>query len=220
MKWKFPWSFACLRHRRLLADTCEGCATRIARGSARPLQPLSPGQVPDPLRCRNARPGEIDSTAGRRDGLTNDVSRGVVATLLTRMDGFEPADNVLVIAATNRPDAIDPALRRPGRFDLEIPFDLPDERGREEILRAASRKQDDGDRLPHSAIAEKTDQWTPAELAGVWHAAARIAVKNGGEVDDEDYFVAYEQIEAQRRRKIEEQRRQRMAPAPPGAQAT
>lgn len=145
---------------------------------------------------------EIDSIAGHRDALTNDVSRGVVATLLTRMDGFEPTDNVLVIAATNRPDAIDPALMRPGRFDHEIAFDLPGERDREEILRAAARKQGGSDSLPHDAIAKKTDSWTPAELAGIWHAAARIAVKDGtGEVDEEYYFIAYEQAAAQRRRK-------------------
>lgn len=146
---------------------------------------------------------EVDSIAGRRDALTNDVSRNVVTQLLTCMDGFKPADNILVIAATNRPDAMDPAFRRPGRFDLEIPFDgLPGERDRKEILRAAARKQDGSDSLPHGAIAKKTDSWTPAELAGIWHAAARIAVKNGtGEVDEEDYLIAYEQAAAQRRRK-------------------
>lgn len=118
------------------------------------------------------------------------------------MDGFEPTNNVLVVAATNRPDSLDPALRRPGRFDLEIPFDLPGERDREEILRAAARKQDGSDSLPHGVIAKKTDSWTPAELAGIWHAAVRIAIREGrGEVDDEDYLIGYEQVAAQRRRK-------------------
>jgi transitional endoplasmic reticulum ATPase len=155
---------------------------------------------------------EIDSIAGRRDVLTNDVSRSVVAQLLTHMDGFEPADNVLVIAATNRPEAMDPALRRPGRFDLEIPFGLPDEQEREEILRAAARKQDGSDSLPHGVIANKTDSWTPAELAGVWHAAARIAFREGSEeVDEEDYLIGYEQVADQRTLKTSPQ---------PGVQAT
>jgi transitional endoplasmic reticulum ATPase len=145
---------------------------------------------------------EIDSIAGRRDALNHDFSRSVVAQLLTLMDGFKPTTNVLVIAATNRPDAIDPALRRPGRFDLEIPFDLPNERDREEILRAAARKQDSSDSLPHAMIAKRTDSWTPAELAGIWHAAVRIASREGrGEVDEEDYLIGYEQVEAQRRQK-------------------
>jgi transitional endoplasmic reticulum ATPase len=119
------------------------------------------------------------------------------------MDGFKPTTNVLVIAATNRPDVMDPALRRPGRFDLEIPFDLPEERDREEILRAAARKQDGSGSLPHGMIAKKTDSWRPAELAGIWHAAVRIAFREGrGEVDEEDYRIGHEQVAAQRRRKM------------------
>ena len=161
---------------------------------------------------------EVDSIAGRRDILTNDASLEVVSQLLTLMDGLDTTDNVLVIGATNRPQALDPAFRRPGRFDMELPFDLPDVQDREEILRATARKQNGSDSLPHGEIARNTDSWTPAELAGVWDAAARIAVKNGGEVDDEDYFVAYEQIAASRQRKIEEQMRQGMAP--PGPRAT
>jgi transitional endoplasmic reticulum ATPase len=146
---------------------------------------------------------EIDSIAGRRDALTHDFSRSVVAQLLTLMDGFKPTTNVLVIAATNRQDVMDPALRRPGRFDLEIPFDLPEERDREEILRAAARKQDGSGSLPHGMIAKKTDSWTPAELAGIWHAAVRIAFREGrGEVDEEDYRIGHEQVAAQRRRKM------------------
>ena len=145
---------------------------------------------------------EIDSIAGRRDVLTNDASLEVVSQLLTLMDGFETTDNVLVIAATNRPQALDPAFRRPGRFDIEIPFDLPNEKDREKILRAAARKQEGSDSFPHGFIANKTDSWTPAELAGIWSSAARIAVKEGSAtVDEEDYLIGYEQAEAQRHRK-------------------
>lgn len=145
---------------------------------------------------------EIDSIAGRRDVLTNDASLEVVSQLLTLMDGFETTDNILVIAATNRPQALDPAFRRPGRFDIEIPFDLPNEKDREKILRAAARKQEGSDSFPHGFIAKKTDSWTPAELAGIWSSAARIAVMEGSAtVDEEDYLIGYEQAEAQRQRK-------------------
>lgn len=145
---------------------------------------------------------EIDSIAGSRDTLTHDFSRSVVTQLLTLMDGFEPVTNVLVIGATNRPDALDPALRRPGRFDLEIEFAPPDEDDREEILRSVARKQGGSDSLPHSLIAKRTAFWMPAELAGIWHTAARVAFADGrGEVDAEDYLIGYEQSAAQRRRK-------------------
>lgn len=108
----------------------------------------------------------------------------------------------LVIAATNRPQALDPAFRRPGRFDIEIPFDLPDQEDREKILRATARKQEGSDLFPHGFIAKKTDSWTPAKLAGIWSSAARIAVKEGSAtVDEEDYLIGYEQAEAQRQRK-------------------
>jgi transitional endoplasmic reticulum ATPase len=95
---------------------------------------------------------------------------------------------------------------------LEIPFGLPDEQEREEILRAAARKQDGSDSLPHGVIANKTDSWTPAELAGVWHAATRIAFREGSEeVDEEDYLIGYEQVADQRTLKTSPQ---------PGVQAT
>lgn len=145
---------------------------------------------------------EIDSIAGSRDTLTHDFSRSVVAQLLTLMDGFEPTTNVLVIGATNRPDALDSALRRPGRFDLEIEFAPPNEHDREEILRSAARKQANSESLPHGLIAKRTASWTPAELAGIWHMAARVAFAEGrAEVDTEDYLIGYEQAAAQRRRK-------------------
>ena len=83
---------------------------------------------------------EIDSVAGQRSGDAHEVSRRVVAQLLTSMDGFTSEQNVVVIAATNRPQDIDIALRRPGRFDWEIEFPLPDRHDREQILTIAAAK--------------------------------------------------------------------------------
>src|SRR5262249_28431439 len=77
---------------------------------------------------------ELDSIAPKREEVTGEVERRLVAQLLTLMDGLEPRQNVVVIGATNRVDAIDQALRRPGRFDREIAVGVPDQRGRREIL--------------------------------------------------------------------------------------
>ena len=87
----------------------------------------------------------------------------MVAQLLTLMDSCNRANagNVIVIGTTNRPNALEPALRRPGRFDWEIYFPLPDRDGREQILKASSRKLRVADDLPHEEIANVTDSWTP-----------------------------------------------------------
>ena len=77
---------------------------------------------------------EIDSITPKREEVTGEVERRVVSQLLSLMDGLEARGKVIVIAATNRPNAIDPALRRPGRFDREIEIKVPDKRGRLEIL--------------------------------------------------------------------------------------
>ncbi|MCX8166224.1 MAG: AAA family ATPase, partial [Acidilobaceae archaeon] len=82
---------------------------------------------------------EIDSIAPKREEVTGEVERRVVAQLLALMDGLESRGQVIVIAATNRPDAIDPALRRPGRFDREIEIGVPDREGRFEILQIHTR---------------------------------------------------------------------------------
>ncbi|MFN3384951.1 MAG: AAA family ATPase, partial [Archaeoglobaceae archaeon] len=82
---------------------------------------------------------EIDSIAPKREEVTGEVERRVVAQLLALMDGLESRGQVIVIAATNRPDAIDPALRRPGRFDREIEIGVPDKEGRKEILQIHTR---------------------------------------------------------------------------------
>src|SRR5262249_59406355 len=82
---------------------------------------------------------EIDSIAPKREEVTGEVERRVVSQLLSVMDGLESRGKVIVIAASNRPNAIDPALRRPGRFDREIEIKVPDKRGRLEILQIHTR---------------------------------------------------------------------------------
>lgn len=133
---------------------------------------------------------EIDSVASARGSTSHEASRSVVAQLLTLMDGFKPSTNVVVIAATNRPDDIDPALRRPGRFDWEIEFPPPDERDREEILRASARGLKTDNDLPHANIARDTPSWSAADLAAIWSEAALVAAKDGRKrISDEDYFL-------------------------------
>jgi transitional endoplasmic reticulum ATPase len=118
---------------------------------------------------------EIDSVAGEREG-AHEASARVVATFLTEMDGFERDQNIVVIAATNRPDDLDPALRRPGRFDWEINFPEPDEEDRMAILEASGRGLRKADDLPLEKIAAETDGWSSAALAAVWTEAGLLAV--------------------------------------------
>ncbi len=91
------------------------------------------------------------------------------------MDGFTAADNVVVIAATNRPEDIDVALRRPGRFDWEIHFPYPDRDDREQILRTSERRHRVRGDLPHGYVAGRTDGWSGADLAAIWTEAAGLA---------------------------------------------
>lgn len=151
---------------------------------------------------------EIDSVASARGSTSHEASRSVVAQLLTLMDGFKPNTNVIVIATTNRPDDIDPALRRPGRFDWEIEFPPPCEEDREDILRASSRSLTTDDDLSHAAIARDTYSWTAADLAAIWSEAALVAAKDGRrKISDEDYRIGFERVQEQRRR-IESARQQ------------
>jgi transitional endoplasmic reticulum ATPase len=107
---------------------------------------------------------EIDSVAAHRSDESHESSRRVVAQLLTLMDGFTPADNVVVIAATNRPQDIDVALRRPGRFDWEIKFPYPGLADREAILRTSQKRHQVRGDLPHEYVAARTEGWAGAEL--------------------------------------------------------
>jgi transitional endoplasmic reticulum ATPase len=140
---------------------------------------------------------EIDSVAGQRDEEAHEASKRVVAQLLTLMDGFKADSNVVVIATTNRPQDIDKGLLRPGRFDREIYFPLPALEDRELILKASARGIKTVDYLPHALIAEKTDSWSPAELAAIWTEAAHLAAADGRRaIMAEDYIVGFERVAA------------------------
>jgi len=144
---------------------------------------------------------EIDSVAGQRADESHEASRRVVAQLLALMDGFTPDENVVVIAATNRPQDIDAALRRPGRFDWEIHFPLPDESDRKSILEASARHLRVRGELPHAWAARCTADWSAAELAAIWSEAALLAVADGRDaIIEEDYMGGLERVANQRHR--------------------
>jgi transitional endoplasmic reticulum ATPase len=143
---------------------------------------------------------EIDSLAVQRNDESHEASRRIVGQLLTSMDGFEPKVNVIVVAATNRPQDIDVALRRPGRFDWQIHFPLPSREDRKAILVTSARGIKVGEGLPHDLIAEKTDSWSPAELVAIWIEAGLLAVQDHQReiILEEDYFGGFERVAAQR----------------------
>ncbi|MFF6931302.1 ATP-binding protein [Streptomyces californicus] len=147
---------------------------------------------------------EIDSLATQRSDESHEASRRVVGQLLASMDGFKSETNVVVIATTNRPQDIDYALRRPGRFDWTIHFSLPTQSDREQIL-AKSAPPGTASNLSHSVVAEKTESWSPAELVAIWSEAALLAVADGRKkIHTEDYIGGYERVSAQRERKKED----------------
>ena len=136
---------------------------------------------------------EIDSVASQRDDASHESSTRVVAQLLTLMDGFSSSANVVVIAATNRPQDLDVALLRPGRFDWEIYFPYPDQADREDILLKTARGLRTREPLPHGCIAAKSEGWSGAELAAIWTEAALLAVEDGRcEIYEEDYIGGYQ----------------------------
>ena len=136
---------------------------------------------------------EIDSVAAQRDDNSHESSTRVVAQLLTLMDGFKSKANVVVIAATNRPQDLDVALLRPGRFDWEIHFPYPNQADREDILTKTARGLHTRDPLPHGDIAAKTVGWSAAELAAILTEAALLAVEDGRrEIYEEDYIGGYQ----------------------------
>jgi transitional endoplasmic reticulum ATPase len=144
---------------------------------------------------------EIDSVAPQRASDANEASRRVVAQLLTQMDGFKPEHNVVVIAATNRADDLDEALRRPGRFDWEVEFPLPDVVDRAEILRVSSADLRTVEGLPHDEIARRTEGWSSAALSAIWSEAALLAVADGRDlIMDDDYYGGFERVGEHRRR--------------------
>ncbi|HIP16720.1 MAG TPA: AAA family ATPase [Methanothermococcus okinawensis] len=115
---------------------------------------------------------EIDAIAPKRDEASGEVERRMVAQLLTLMDGLESRGQVVVIAATNRPDALDPALRRPGRFDREITIGVPDRKGRLEILQIHTRNMPLAEDVDLDYLAEVTHGFVGADLAALCKEAA------------------------------------------------
>ncbi|MDO6414005.1 CDC48 family AAA ATPase [Sphingomonas sp. BIUV-7] len=120
---------------------------------------------------------EIDSIAPKRGQTTGEAEKRLVAQLLTLMDGLEPRANLVIIAATNRPEALDEALRRPGRFDREIVIGVPDERGRREILGIHARGMPLGDQVDLDELARQTYGFVGADLAALAREAAIEAIR-------------------------------------------
>ena len=124
---------------------------------------------------------EIDAIGKKRDGQIggNDEREQTVNQLLTEMDGFEGNNGVIILAATNRPDSLDPALLRPGRFDRRVPVELPDLKGREDILKVHAKKVKIGDNVDFNKIARMASGASGAELANIVNEAALRAVRAG-----------------------------------------
>jgi len=120
---------------------------------------------------------EIDSIAPKRGQVTGETEKRLVAQLLTLMDGLEPRQNLIVIAASNRPEAIDEALRRPGRFDREIVIGVPDENGRREILAIHTRGMPLAKDVELPGLARQTYGFVGADLAALVREAAIEAVR-------------------------------------------
>jgi transitional endoplasmic reticulum ATPase len=120
---------------------------------------------------------EIDSLAPDRSAVEGEVEKRLVAQLLSLMDGFTQTQGVIVLAATNRPDHLDPALRRPGRFDREIQFRIPDNNGRKEILQVLTRNMPVDDTVNLEFISDRTVGFVGADLKAVCQKAAYIALR-------------------------------------------
>ena len=124
---------------------------------------------------------EIDAIGKKRDGQlgSNDEREQTLNQLLTEMDGFEGNSGVIILAATNRPESLDPALTRPGRFDRRVPVVLPDLKGREEILKVHARKVKIADDVNFGKVARMASGASGAELANIVNEAALRAVRDG-----------------------------------------
>ena len=125
---------------------------------------------------------EIDTVGKKRDGggfSGNDGREQTLNQLLAEMDGFDGKKGVVILAATNRPDSLDPALLRPGRFDRRVPVELPDLKGREEILKVHAKNIRVGDNVDYNAIARMASGASGAELANMINEAALRAVRDG-----------------------------------------
>lgn len=134
---------------------------------------------------------EIDAIGKKRDGQIggNDEREQTLNQLLTEMDGFEDNTGVIILAATNRPESLDPALLRPGRFDRRVPVELPDLKGREDILKVHAKKIKVGDNVDYNKVARMASGASGAELANIVNEAALRAVR------DNRKFVTQEDLE-------------------------
>ena len=131
---------------------------------------------------------EIDAIGQKRSGGQyggNDEREQTLNQLLTEMDGFEGNNGVIILAATNRPESLDPALTRPGRFDRRVPVELPDLKGREEILKVHAKKLKLADNVDFNKIARMASGASGAELANIVNEAALRAVRNGRKIVEE-----------------------------------
>ncbi len=141
---------------------------------------------------------EIDAVGRRRGaglGGSHDEREQTLNQILVEMDGFEPTQNIIVIAATNRPDVLDPALLRPGRFDRRVMIDLPDLKDREEILKVHVKQKPLGSSVDLKKIAERTSGFSGADLANILNEAAILAArKNSKEITNDDLFEAIEKV--------------------------
>ena len=134
---------------------------------------------------------ERDAIGKKRDGQIggNDEREQTLNQLLTEMDGFEDNTGVIILAATNRPESLDPALLRPGRFDRRVPVELPDLKGREDILKVHAKKIKVGDNVDYNKVARMASGASGAELANIVNEAALRAVR------DNRKFVTQEDLE-------------------------
>ena len=147
---------------------------------------------------------EIDTIGKKRDGQIggNDEREQTLNQLLTEMDGFDGKKGVVILAATNRPESLDPALLRPGRFDRRIPVELPDLAGREAVLKVHAKKIKLGENIDFNAIARATAGASGAELANIVNEAALRAVRSGRKnVDQSDLEESVEVVIAGYQRK-------------------
>lgn len=131
---------------------------------------------------------EIDAVGRHRGagiGGGNDEREQTLNQLLVEMDGFDVKTNVILIAATNRPDVLDPALLRPGRFDRQIPVEAPDRLGREQILRVHSKGKPMAPGVDLNAVAKKTPGYTGADLANVLNEAALLTARSNAQLIDD-----------------------------------
>src|SRR5690606_31427985 len=163
---------------------------------------------------------EIDSIAPKRSEVTGELERRVVAQLLTLLDGLEPRQNVVVIGATNRLNAIDEALRRPGRFDREIVIGVPDYQGRREVLAIHTRGMPLAEDVQVDELARTTYGFVGADLSALTREAAIEALRrnlpfidlDGGEIPGEvlenirvernDFFNALKRVQPSAMREI------------------